>query len=540
MRTKIISKKQVIVIFIFLSPLLFFGYTADDRQHVLMHFLSHEKGVWNNLESIVNDVVNMQRFFPMHIILYSTLFKMFDYGNSWIYHGGQIILNILAYISFGRWIKSYFNIKVDGLVLMLFLTTIQFRVTYSDPVVSYFGVMQILAIAQFEGLIFLKEYIERGNNLNKKKWIILLIIQLLLYEMTLFLLPLAAYYLYLNRKLNHRRCILACTEGITLVGIYLAIYIYIKKINEISYSGTSLSLDMEKIIGTTIIEAFGSLPLSYAGYIFAQKLYYNGILVWGIYGILLAVLVIAIISREKLKGRESGNLRFLQYGALIWMSSALSIAFSERYQKEMSLGLTYIVSYMQNYGYIMVVYYFLHRFEAKKIIIGICALTFMFNILMLNEVDKIDGSKRIAMEVLTDANINKNFNYTTLILNENIMQEEDKFKKNVGHQIEEIFYIKVNELDGKRIDIKHDKVGIAIAQKERYGKTTLIVGGYDWGENKIYEANIYTKNLIVAEEAKDKYHGVIRTKQSDVNGDIFIVSIRDHVKIDENIKGKFR
>ena len=112
MKEKIIARKQIVVIFIFLSPLLFFGYTADDRQHVLQQMLWDERGVWDNIEAIANDILNMQRFFPLHIMIYSTLFKIFDYGNAWVYHGLLIALNIFAYRSFGRWINEFFNINL--------------------------------------------------------------------------------------------------------------------------------------------------------------------------------------------------------------------------------------------------------------------------------------------------------------------------------------------------------------------------------------------------------------------------------------------
>ena len=182
MSDKLISNEQIVVICLFLSPLLFYGYTADDRQHVLQHILQIERGLWSSLELIYNDVSSMQRFFPLHIVLYSTLFKIFDYDNAWIYHGIQILLNILAYKSFARWIQSYFNIKIEGTMLLIFLTTIQFRVTYSDPIVSYFGLMQILAIAQFEGMIYLKRYLNEDNKLSGIKWLITLMSQLLFYH----------------------------------------------------------------------------------------------------------------------------------------------------------------------------------------------------------------------------------------------------------------------------------------------------------------------------------------------------------------------
>ena len=540
MRDKLISKEKIIVICLFLSPLLFYGYTADDRQHVLQHILQIERGLWSSIELIYKDVLSMERFFPFHILLYSTFFKIFDYSNAWIYHAIQILLNILAYKSFARWIKSYFTIKIEGTMLLIFLTTIQFRVTYSDPIVSYFGLMQIIAIAQFEGMIYLKRYLTEGNGKNGIKWLITLTSQLLLYEMTVFLVPITVYYLYENHKLNRRKCLTACIAGVTILVIYLAIYAYIKSLKQEIYTGTSLSLSIVNIISTTIIEAFGSLPLTYVGYIASQKMDINGMIVWGIYVVIMGAISITIINSKRIIAVHSCDFRLVKYGALIWVCSAFSIALSERYQKELEFGLTYLVSYMQNFGYVMVVYYLIRRYEVGKILIVFCILTFICNVIILIESNKIDGAKRIAMEVLTDKNININFNYTTLILNEKIMQDDEKFKINVGNNIKKVVYIKVNELDRKNIKFEEENVGIAIVRTERYGKASMIIGRYDLENSAINNANIFTKNINVAKEEGVKYNGVIQKIKNRENSEIFMVNLNKPVRIDTDIKGKYR
>jgi hypothetical protein len=507
---------------------------------VLQHILQIERGLWSSIELIYNDVLSMERFFPFHILLYSTFFKIFDYSNAWIYHAIQILLNILAYKSFARWIKSYFTIKIEGTMLLIFLTTIQFRVTYSDPIVSYFGLMQIIAIAQFEGMIYLKRYLTEGNGKNGIKWLITLTSQLLLYEMTVFLVPITVYYLYENHKLNRRKCLTACIAGVTILVIYLAIYAYIKSLKQEIYTGTSLSLSIVNIISTTIIEAFGSLPLTYVGYIASQKMDINGMIVWGIYVVIMGAISITIINSKRIIAVHSCDFRLVKYGALIWVCSAFSIALSERYQKELEFGLTYLVSYMQNFGYVMVVYYLIRRYEVGKILIVFCILTFICNVIILIESNKIDGAKRIAMEVLTDKNININFNYTTLILNEKIMQDDEKFKINVGNNIKKVVYIKVNELDRKNIKFEEENVGIAIVRTERYGKASMIIGRYDLENSAINNANIFTKNINVAKEEGVKYNGVIQKIKNRENSEIFMVNLNKPVRIDTDIKGKYR
>jgi hypothetical protein len=144
------------------------------------------------------------------------------------------------------------------------------------------------------------------------------------------------------------------------------------------------------------------------------------------------------------------------------------------------------------------------------------------------------------MEVLTDKNININFNYTTLILNEKIMQDEEKFQKSIGNNIKEIVYIKVNELDRTNMDFKNENIGIAIVRTERYGKASMIVGSYDLENSTINDANVFTRNLNVAKEASIKYKGLLREIKTKENGAMYMVNLSEPVKIDGAIKGEYR
>jgi hypothetical protein len=265
----------------------------------MQNYLLNEESFWRNIEIIVQQIVNMDRLFPLHIILYNGAFKLFDYDNAFVYHGIQIILNIIAYRSFAKWCKLYFDIELDTRALLVFLTTMQFRITYSDPVVSYFGLMQIIAIAQFEGMCFLKKYVDKGRKEHIVKWTMLLIAQLLLYEITLFMAAIWAYYLYMNRRVNYERYKIAMISGMGLIALYLILYLKVKRGSTDKYSGTNLSLDFLESIKTVIIESFGSMPLSYVGYLASQKLGLNEIIVWSVYSIFIGALIYFILKCKK-------------------------------------------------------------------------------------------------------------------------------------------------------------------------------------------------------------------------------------------------
>ena len=68
----------------------------------------------------------------------------------------------------------------------------------------------------------------------------------------------------------------------------------------------------------------------------------------------------------------------------------------------------------------------------------------------------------------------------------------------------------------------------------------MIVGGYDSENIAIKDANIFTKNMNVAEEVSLKYNGEIQKIKTRENSEIFIVNLNKPVKIDSDIKGKYR
>jgi len=68
----------------------------------------------------------------------------------------------------------------------------------------------------------------------------------------------------------------------------------------------------------------------------------------------------------------------------------------------------------------------------------------------------------------------------------------------------------------------------------------MIVGGYDSENIAIKDANLFTKNLNVAEEASLKHNGVMQKIKTRENSEIFIVNLNKPVRIDSDIKGKYR
>ena len=72
-------------------------------------------------------------------------------------------------------------------VIYILTAIIQFRLTYSDPVASYTGFIQILTILFFLGQIQLNSFYKNEKYINLVFYILLLITQLLIYELAFFI-----------------------------------------------------------------------------------------------------------------------------------------------------------------------------------------------------------------------------------------------------------------------------------------------------------------------------------------------------------------
>lgn len=139
----------LLLVLAFLLPTIIFGYTADDRQWVLSAQLIDKFNSINLIDKLLNAMHSLDRFFPISIALLVTSFHFFDYTNSWAYHLIIIMLNITAFLIFMKWVDEFFNLPNKLWLILLLLASTQFRLTYNDPIVSNFGMLQTLAILFF-------------------------------------------------------------------------------------------------------------------------------------------------------------------------------------------------------------------------------------------------------------------------------------------------------------------------------------------------------------------------------------------------------
>lgn len=463
----------------FLLPTLFFGYTADDRQWVLSLQFANDAQLPSILDAIINTLRSTPRFFPIASILYTGAFRLFDYHNAWLYHLVIICLNVAAIAMFLRWLHRMSSEPYDLRIIIVVLSVTQFRVTYNDPIVSNFGMLQILTILFFGGLIALDRYLTEGRPRALAVWSVLTWLQLMTYELGFFLLPVTAYVIFQRRGMNKRQCQIAAITGIALAVVYVAVYIVISRPTLGSYSGTTLRLRPSAVLSTFSLEAFGSFPLSYAAYLATIWKGIPPLIGWGLY-VATAVVALTLLlpPARSLKGLAWDRKNLVIIGVLIWFSAAASIAFSARYQEELTPGLAYAVVYVQNFGFALMatVVIDFKRAAARAVLGSLLVVNFIVNALVISEGRKIDGAKVITANLISNRAITGEYRFDMFLLNEKVFYSLQEHGTIAGPRLGRPVALPLADILRKTEWPRDSTVGIVVAEVERYGNTYAIIG----------------------------------------------------------------
>lgn len=430
----IINKKAYLFLIIFLLPTLFLGYTADDRQWMIaIHFFDNSFTDNSLITNIINSLNDMERFFPISIILLTITNYVFDYSNVFIYHFYLLIVTIISIICYINWIKKVLPISNFSSVIYILTAIIQFRLTYSDPVASYTGFIQILTILFFLGQIQLNSFYKNEKYINLVFYILLLITQLLIYELAFFInlfFLIETYFSYKTSK-NFKKYILIFTIYFIINLVYIIIYLYYKNHAVAIYSGTKLNLDLFLIIKTILTQFVGSLPFSYLFYILNIKLnIFNFNLVW-IFYIIFIILISYLFQNKKFIHTILNNKKTLSYGFFIMFLSAASISISKLYQIQIEPGLLYINGYLQNLGFIILIYPFinLNSFKNKVILLIIIIVNVIINTTLIFQNIKVDNSKKLELLVMKIIANDNSFHYNETFFNEKLFQNDFLYNK---------------------------------------------------------------------------------------------------------------
>lgn len=539
---RIKSYMFLFIALVFLLPTIFFGYTADDRQWVLgLTFANdHYSNSW--WEQIVKSMQSMVRFFPLHIGLLTTAFHFFDYSNSWMYHLILLVMNLMAFSIFVKWVHEFFELNNKIWLILLLLASTQFRLTYNDPIVSNFGMFQVFAIFFFSGLLSLKRYFKSEMYWPVVWWGIFIMLQLMTYELALFMLPVSGYLIVQNWRPNKKKAKIALLFLVVIVVAYLVVYFILFQNTVGTYTGTTIILNLGNIFTCFIFEASGSLPLSYAAYLASYKLAFPSVLVWSAYIFSIGVIFALLIRYQKgLNQSFQRNKNAIIYGILIWFSAAASISLSSRYQEEILPGLSYAVVYMQNFGFAVIVFslidfkYILSRLFLVVVVI----LTFIMNVFIILENIKVDNAKRMTLKMISNGEIRSKYKFDYTVFNEKVFYTDDIFNKYFKINLGKPVYLKIAEISKTSLP-PSSNIGLVVASVDIYKHSYVLIGRFNKSTFSIDDGTLITPSLSSAQRLAKQYSsGKLRTFKQ--NGEtLYGFNIHAPVPIPYKLVGAYR
>jgi hypothetical protein len=179
------------------------------------------------------------------------------------------------------------------------------------------------------------------------------------------------------------------------------------------YQGNTISLKTFEIIKTLFVQIFSAVPLSYffgnPSHLFSanvKDIIRQISLIDIATGFLFSFLYISIFSNKNRIENKCGKYIF-PFGLYLWLSPAVLIAVSTKYQKELiqyGLGMAYLPVYIEYFGLILVVAYMLLRtincLEGRRVF----ARTVMYSILVVVEILLLINmqNNRLVIEKMND------------------------------------------------------------------------------------------------------------------------------------------
>lgn len=363
------------ILFLFLSflPVLSSGFYWDDAIFATTIPVKRISGVsiWQGIKDEVISYSLRGRINPFATFQFLIFYLFPDV------HAYKTILLILTLIDgclFYKFNSELFKNQIVALAILLLLPLcIQLRI-YHDPMLGYYGLMQMMFAELMISLICFNRYLEN----RKKKYLILSIIfftiGLMSYEM-FYPLILLYFLLAWHSQKKWKQVLSFCIPFILVEAILFSVSFgfrfYSAKMGFDTYSGTTFSFDIGKILSAWLNQTSAAIPLSYrmagndatilkrlipASEIFSQSFveFVRGI-TWSDVVSIMIFLFLWIEIRKQIHLPVLSGFHWA-FGFTLLIGSSLVLALSEKYQNEILPGLGYLPVFFGYFGAAFVIF----------------------------------------------------------------------------------------------------------------------------------------------------------------------------------------
>lgn len=347
---------------VFLLPLMQTPFLGDDswcesttRGYLALTNTSLGQFWW----AVEKDYIKSGRWYPLITYYY----PLFYFAGREAYKALVIGLILINVAQFGALVNSVTRSKSMAIMAML-MPPLFFQLRlYHDPILSYYGLMQVEASLILGSLSFFARYLAT----TKEVWLVgsvtLYGLNLLTYEAFYGIIAAHALLAFHQwREWSSRKITKTLLPFIALAAANILVMLALRSFYTVQYSGNQLNLTASTWGLTFAKQAIGALPLSYfmsfpenVGVIFADMS--PGALAFiGIASVALCVLVCGWFKgRPRAKNQSKGLAVLGILGLSLWITPCIIVSGAVKYQQELKWGLAYLPVYISYFGCMMLV-----------------------------------------------------------------------------------------------------------------------------------------------------------------------------------------
>lgn len=344
----------LLVSVIVLWPILPSAFSADDTFDSFVPFQLRysNQPIWSFIgEVIQNWKVEQGRFFPGAVILGT--FAHFFFPERGPYKVLQLVMAVCALICFFVFVQTFCKSKrLGSLTVLLVICCTQIHVQYDA--LLHFSVQQPSVMILFS-LTFLSFIV----GIRHDSWRFLTLsatlfgATLLTYETTVLLWPIFPILLYAENPKKWKSKLLGTMIVPTIVVLNL---LRLRSQVTTTAAGYTSNFDIGPLSRTFLRQSIASVPMSYSELQtppflldFPHHLFV-GAWYWWLAIILTVILLVRLFKKIEIPSARV-RLSMVMIGLVLWLTPALVVAQTVRWQSEIVLGNGYITAYQGYFGF---------------------------------------------------------------------------------------------------------------------------------------------------------------------------------------------
>ena len=307
--------------------------------------------------AVEKDYLKGGRWYPLVAYYY----PLFYFTTRETYKALVIALILVNVWQFGALVRGVTR-SASMAVMAMLMPPLFFQLRlYHDPILSYYGLLQVETAFIFGSLSCFLKYLRT----EKPAWLTgsaaLYGLNLLTYE-AFYGVFIAHVVLAYHRwgRLHYAKMAKALAPFVALTAINLLVMMALRTLGNVKYQGNQLNLDPWVWGATLAKQAVGAVPLSYFA-TFREPLagIFSTLPPTALFFTCIASIAFFFGAWRWFKGGEradvaSGELRVMALlGMILWLTPCVIVSGAAKYQQELKWGLAYLPVYLSYFGVIM-------------------------------------------------------------------------------------------------------------------------------------------------------------------------------------------